>query len=328
MTDTTTQAVLAVAQAQQAAHTPHMPDTMPTAGEWMPADQAPSVWPSIREHIMDMVTHQPRSLQREIGPSELGTQCLHCLVKKLTGHGSGQIRDVAWLPFIGTSVHAQLERMFGGLDGYETERTVLVGNLTDARPITGSIDLWDEHNSATCDWKIVGNSTLDDARRHGPSQQYKIQASLYGIGMSHTHPVAASCIFYLPRNQPSLDAAWIYECPFDPRPGQWALARARLILTLYDSIRVEYGPSIAEQWVNAFPRNPEHCFHCRDEATRKNPADLASLIGTKTVDADTRALGDNLPAMPQALLNVPQADYRPQTTNKPTTDTNPKGQQS
>lgn len=327
MSNTSTQAVLAVAQAQQDAHTPHMPDSLPVAGEWMPADQAPSVWPSIREHIVDMVTNQPRSLQREIGPSELGTQCLHCLVKKLTGHGSGQIRDVAWLPFIGTSVHAQLERMFGGLDGYETERTVLVGNLTDARPITGSIDLWDEHNSATCDWKIVGNSTLDDARRHGPSQQYKIQASLYGIGMSHTHPVAASCIFYLPRNQPSLDAAWIYETPFDPNPGQWALARARLILTLYDSIHVEYGANIAEQWVNAFPRNPEHCFHCRDEATRKNPADLASLIGTKTVDADTRALADNLPAMPQALLNVPQADYRPQPNN-PTTDTQPKGQQS
>ena len=31
MSDTSTQAVLAVAQAQQAAHTPHMPDTMPTA---------------------------------------------------------------------------------------------------------------------------------------------------------------------------------------------------------------------------------------------------------------------------------------------------------
>lgn len=327
MTDTTTQAVLAVAKTQQAAHTPHMPDTMPMAGEWMPADQSLGVWPTIREHIVDMVTNQPRSLQREIGPSELGTQCLHCLARKLTGHSTAEIRDVAWLPFIGTSVHAQFEHMFGALDGYETERTVLVGNLTDARPITGSIDLWDEHNSATCDWKIVGNSTLDDARRHGPSQQYKIQASLYGIGMSHTHPVTTSCIFYLPRNQPSLDAGWIYETPFDPNPGQWALARARLILTLYDSIRVEYGPSVAEQWANAFPRNPEHCFHCRDEAQRKNPADLASLLGTKNVDADTQQMADNLPAMPRALLNVPQADYRPQPNN-PTTDTQPKGTQS
>jgi hypothetical protein len=321
--------VLAVLNAQQAAHTPHMPDTMPMAGEWMPTTPAPSVWPTIREHIVDMVTHQPRSLQREIGPSELGTQCLHCLARKLTGHTTEEIRDVAWLPFIGTSVHAQFEHMFSALDGYETEKTVLVGNLTDARPITGSIDLWDEKNAATCDWKIVGNSTLADVRRHGPSQQYKIQASLYGIGMSHTHPVQTSCIYYLPRNQPSLDAGWIYETTFDPRPGQWALARARLILTLYDSIRVEYGDSIAEQWVNAFPRNTEHCFHCRDEAQRRNPADLASLIGTKTVDAaDTRTLADNLPAMPRALLNVPQADYRPQPTNKPTTDTNPKGQQS
>lgn len=321
--------VLAVLDAQQAAHTPHIPDTMPMAGEWMPTAPAPSVWPTIREHIVDMVTHQPRSLQREIGPSELGTRCLHCLARKLTGHTTEEIRDVAWLPFIGTSVHAQFEHMFGALDGYETEKTVLVGNLTDARPITGSIDLWDGKNAATCDWKIVGNSTLADVRRHGPSQQYRIQASLYGIGMSHTTPVRTSCIYYLPRNQPSLDAGWIYETPFDPRPGQWALARARLILTLYDSIRVEYGDGIAEQWVDAFPRDTGHCFHCRDEAQRRNHADLASLIGAKTVDAaDTRTSADNLPAMPRALLNVPQADYRPQPANEPTTDTNPKGRQS
>ena len=314
--------ILAVLNAQQAAHTPHIPDTMPTAGDWMPGGDI-TEWPTIREHIVDMVTHQPRSLQREIGPSELGTQCLHCLARKLTGHATEEIRDVAWLPFIGTSVHAQFEHMFGALDGYETEKTVLVGNLTDARPITGSIDLWDEKNAATCDWKIVGDNTLADVRRHGPSQQYRIQASLYGIGMSHTTPVQTSCIYYLPRNQPSLDAGWIYETPFDPRPGQWALARARLILTLYDSIRVEYGPSIAEQWVNAFPRNTEHCFHCRDEATRKNPADLASLIGTDTgtdMDDTRQQLADRLPAMPRALLKVPQAEYRPQPTNTQNND--------
>lgn len=154
--------VLAVLNAQQAAHTPHIPDTMPMAGEWMPTTPAPSVWPTIRGHIVDMVTHQPRSLQREIGPSELGTQCLHCLARKLTGHTTEEIRDVAWLPFIGTSVHAQFEHMFSALDGYETEKTVLVGNLTDARPITGSIDLWDEKtrrpaigkSSATAPWPM------------------------------------------------------------------------------------------------------------------------------------------------------------------------------
>lgn len=42
-------------------------------------------WTEIRGIIEDHITNQPRSLQKEIGPSELGTDCLHCLAARLAG---------------------------------------------------------------------------------------------------------------------------------------------------------------------------------------------------------------------------------------------------
>lgn len=67
-------------------------------------------WTEIRGIIEDHITNQPRSLQKEIGPSELGTDCLHCLAARLAGWEKRQ--SAAWLPFIGTCVHERFEHLF------------------------------------------------------------------------------------------------------------------------------------------------------------------------------------------------------------------------
>ena len=61
-----------------------------TANQTIPGTTpAPTVesteWTEIRGIIEDHITNQPRSLQKEIGPSELGTDCLHCLAARLAG---------------------------------------------------------------------------------------------------------------------------------------------------------------------------------------------------------------------------------------------------
>ena len=319
MSDTSTQAVLAVAQAQQAAHTPHIPDTMPTAGEWMPADPAPSVWPSIREHIVDMVTHQPRSLQREIGPSELGTPCLYHLGQRLIGRKPVGT-DIKWLPFIGTSVHAQFETLFGRQDDYETETRVQVGEIWPGRTVSGSIDLWDTKQRATIDWKIVGDRTLERARRYGPIQQYMIQASLYGIGMNnryHDSIVRKSCIYYLPRNSQSIDDGYIYETQFDPAPGQWALARATLMLALIHHIQTTYGNETRDSWLECLKRDDVDCFACKDHRKAWHPDDDALINGFSYADWLTKHVEDAHKALPEEirpLIDLPQADYQPTNT--------------
>lgn len=90
-------AILAVAQAQQQGDaipvdTPPMTQSAPDMGK-PPATpktktdtmEEPRLWPEIRQLIEADIANAPRELQREIGPSELGTDCVHCLAAKLVG---------------------------------------------------------------------------------------------------------------------------------------------------------------------------------------------------------------------------------------------------
>lgn len=284
--------------------------TQPQSDDYMPAVHA-TEWPNIRQHILDKVIHQPRSMQHIIGPSELGTTCLYCLGQKLLNPMPKNEGSASWLPVIGTAVHALLEQWFSKNDRYRAEMHVHVGSLVDCATmqsydIKGSIDLYDYETQTTIDWKIVGNSTLDNARRHGPSQQYKVQASLYGLGILNDLDINVlpkrSCIYYLPRNQQSLDAAYVYEAEYDPRPGQWALTRAQTMYTLYASITQTYGQNIANQWRDSLSSDPAHCFKCREQLTPNNPT-ISQLLGTTNPIEEREAQAQQLPENITQLTN-------------------------
>lgn len=258
-----------------------------TIPETTPAHTVESTeWDEIRGIIEDHITNQPRSLQKEIGPSELGTDCLHCLAARLAGWEKRQ--SAAWLPFIGTAVHARFEQLFdenremttihvpdegsGVGDHDETdwrfkaEKTVNVGEihgLHGLQKIHGSIDLWDAKTGMTIDWKITGTTTIRNVKANGPSQQYRIQASLYGIGLENDgEPCKRNAIYFLPRNSVSLADALPIEFDFDPKPGKWALSRAQLIVNLSDLIEQEDGVETRDAWIHALPTSPTHCFQC------------------------------------------------------------------
>ena len=119
-------AILAVAQAQQQGDaipvdvppmTQSAPDMdKPPATPKTKTDtmEEPRLWPEIRQLIEADIQNAPRELQREIGPSELGTDCVHCLAAKLAGWP--ERRSPGWLPFIGTCVHEHFEQMFRELN--------------------------------------------------------------------------------------------------------------------------------------------------------------------------------------------------------------------
>jgi hypothetical protein len=246
-------AILAVAHAQ---HEPEKPAAA------LPGE-AP-LWREISALIERDMTDQPRSRQTRLGPSELGTDSLHTLAAKLAGwprqHGA------AWLPYIGTAVHARLERLFPSIDPdrFETEKRVRVGRLNGldgGYDVTGSIDLYDKANAATIDWKIVGATTMKTVKAQGVSQQYLVQASLYGMGVANENlPIRRSCIYFLPRNAISLNDAIAWEADWDPAPGQWALSRAQLLANLLDLIEQEDGERARDAWIHQLPSSPTHDF--------------------------------------------------------------------
>lgn len=288
------EAILAVAQAQQGdaipVDIPPMTQSAPVMGKppvtpktKIGTMEEPRLWPKIRGIIESDIVNKPRNLQRELGPSELGTDCLHCLAAKLAGWE--QSKHPAWLPYTGTCLHEHFERLFsnpqvmyGGqvFDGpapeelkplYCTEYTVTVGRLnglTGGYDIKGSIDLWDVAEGATIDWKYVNdNSTLKLAKAHGPSQTYRVQASLYGIGLRNEGvDVRLSCIYFLPRNSQTLNDAYPWEREFDEKPGMWALSRANLLANLLDVIELADGPKMRDSWIRRLPHSTGHCFDC------------------------------------------------------------------
>ena len=112
---------------------------------------------AVYDVIRGAIANHPRSLQKRIGPSEIGTPCDRRIGYKLLGQDENPRGD-AWKPTVGTAVHAWLETAAenanlaqvisaGGLIGdhqleWVTEQSVTVGYLHDGTAITGSADLY------------------------------------------------------------------------------------------------------------------------------------------------------------------------------------------
>lgn len=255
----------------------------------------------IRAVIEKAILNQPRSLQKRIGPSEIGNPCDHCLAAKLAGWESTE-KDVPWLPFIGTAVHASIEQIFideaatiygedpaGGVP-YRAEHKVMVGTI-DGQEIWGSTDLVDFGTGMTVDWKVVGATTLRSAKV-GPSQVYRVQQHLYAKGWNDAgYPIDHVAIAYLPRNSISLaDAVWWTE-QFNRQLAVDALDRANSFAVNIRALR-SISEDAVTAWISQLPRhnrqwNPDIAAgkECRDCARfPDNPATPAARAGDTVQD--------------------------------------------
>lgn len=218
--------------------------------------------------IGDAIANQPRSLQRKIGPSEIGHPCPRRLGYKLLGAPDFNTRQgVPWKPFIGTCVHTELGNIFDrnnlaysaqvspGDERWYVEHKV--GSVGQVGPdeIDGSCDLYDRVTCTVIDWKIVGPAPLKSYRASGPGMQYHSQAHLYGRGW-HRHwglPVDTVMIAFLPRND-ELDKAHIWWEPYDERVALDALARVNAIHTATTALGIDA--------IKQLPTADAYCYRC------------------------------------------------------------------
>lgn len=245
--------------------------------------------------IENGIRHQPRSQQKLIGPSEIGTDCDHCLAAKLAGWEETE-RDVAWLPFIGTAVHAELANIFeacnaraiaaGQRPRWRVEKRVEVGTI-GGHHISGTCDLYDTFDGTVLDWKIVGAQTLRTAKA-APKPVYRIQGQLYGLGQENAgHTPRRVAIAHLPRNAVSLAQAVISVEDYDPSVARQALERANRIhanLTTLASI----GAEVRDAWITDQAR-AEGCFSCPRYPDWTPTSRLGTEFGTTTSTTDRKA---------------------------------------
>ncbi len=121
----------------------------------------------LRDLIIDNIRHAadnaPRSLQRHIGPSQVGTPCDRQLAYYLAGTRESRSFMDPWPSIVGTATHVWLadamenhnQRLIaeGKPPRWHLEKRVSVG-----LGMSGSCDCFDEVTGTVLDWKILGNT--------------------------------------------------------------------------------------------------------------------------------------------------------------------------
>lgn len=151
----------------------------------------------IIKFVREFDASRPRSMQKHLGPSEIGSPCMRQLGMKLAGVEPCNETADPWFPIIGTAVHAWLAT---ALDWYQYNRLgctpdnprFLIENRVHADSeggysTSGSTDVYDTLYDRVVDWKIVGVTTMRKVDKGGTPEekagsQYHVQGMTYGKG--------------------------------------------------------------------------------------------------------------------------------------------------
>lgn len=191
-------------------------------------DRAAEVGRQLTGAVRSFSANRPRSLQRRIGPSEVGSPCTRRLGYKLAGvEPVNTTGGDPWASFVGTATHGELEQVFKPMTGWATEVRITVD---DELELAGSCDLIRLTDGVTViDHKVVGATTMKAARTKGPADYYKTQIALYGLGLVRAGvPVEWTAIAYWPRSG-MLKDLYVWLTRWDQDAADRALERYALL---------------------------------------------------------------------------------------------------
>lgn len=191
-------------------------------------------WADLRHTIEHAIRNDPRSLQKRIGPSEVGHPCDRRLSYHLAGVHESQADGVNWKATIGRAVHAWLEGVFrdandalvaAGLGHRFLVEQRVVGGTLNGEDIDGSTDLFDIAARTVVDWKVTTKKKIASYVRHGPGAQYEVQGQSYGAGWERRGvKVDRIAIVFLPRDG-ELAEGHMWSAPYDATVAPAAFAR-------------------------------------------------------------------------------------------------------
>lgn len=188
--------------------------------------------------IRDFATNAPRSLQRAIGPSQVGTPCARQLAFLMSPDiERGRDMHDPWPSIIGTATHAWLADAFTHANNvarqqglpppWHLERRVDVGF-----GLRGSCDCFHEPTGTVLDWKVLGETQYRKYTTEGPSETYETQADCYGLGYLRAgYRVSRVGIGFFGRSK-RLSDLHIWSKPFDLDNALRALKRMRQVQEL------------------------------------------------------------------------------------------------
>lgn len=216
----------------------------------------------IKALIYHKYNNHPRTLQEELGPSEIGEPCMRRLAYNIMNEP--RVNDSDPLPsIVGTAAHAWMEdacRMWNEKAG----QTIWVpeATLKIAPGIDGHCDAYYVPRRLVVDWKFPGTEPMRGYRNNGPSIVYRKQAHLYGKGYADLGvPVDEVGIAFFSRggNLNGKYGLHFWSEPYDPRVAEEALNRYFRVAEIAKQLNVSEHP----EKYGLFPMDPDAaCGHC------------------------------------------------------------------
>lgn len=222
------------------------------------SDLPPSTITELRDVLIDYEANRPRSMQKELGPSELGTPCQQQIARKLAGAPRRPVTEPTWAPFQGTAVHASMEQVVAhwntqlGRERWLAEDRLVVDPGPGHYPaIEGNGDAFDTDHAMVVDWKHVGTTALNKlrtAKRLGKppkeqvSQEYRIQAHLYGLGHQNKGRDVRHVRLVLLARSWKYDDSDEWTEAYDERIALWAIQRYWDVVDQVAELDLEHHP--------------------------------------------------------------------------------------
>lgn len=185
----------------------------------------------LRDVVVRFASRLPRSMQRHLGPSELGHNCDRQLVGKMAGVSFGSSSNTMhdpWASIVGTAIHALLEEAFTWdaappdpekLDmenGKNLGRWLAENRVTPdpgaEQPHPGTADLYDNTWKAVVDHKAQSEGVRGKLKSNGPPRHYFAQLLLYATGyMLQGAEVEKIVLVSWPRTKSTLEEMYVWE---------------------------------------------------------------------------------------------------------------------
>lgn len=206
-----------------------------------------------------------RSIQVEIGPSEVGNDCERRVALALLGSRRPNISRDEWTATVGTACHTWVEKAFRWhndqlLAAGKPPRWLVETEVTIRPGLFGHCDLYDMWTNTVIDHKFPGVTAIRKYKRQNyPSQQYEWQAHLYGKGWANAGlPVKNVALVMYPRSGLLRDT-WMWQVPYDEAIAEKALKRVDDLLV---SMNIAESFDKLEELMLLMRRDTEHCDWC------------------------------------------------------------------
>lgn len=169
----------------------------------------------LRGFVEQHANNSDRSLQKALGPSEVGHSCHRMVAGKLAQLPAINHVGDPWASIVGTSLHAWLadcllatnERL--GRIRFLAEYRVTPAGF-EGHPGTG--DGYDADTESVIDHKALGDTSMGNLKQHGAPRHYLVQTLLYARGFRALGlPVRRVVLLAWPRTRSTLDAMYVWE---------------------------------------------------------------------------------------------------------------------